>query len=221
MAEGRLYEADMRLRPSGRQGPVATAWGAYRSYQREEAWTWEHLALTRARVVAATGLGPLPEAVEAFRRDLVASRRGDPRVWPDLTAMRARLAEARPGSVWDAKSGPGRLRDLELLSQSLALLSGSPERGTEGQVGAGLAAGLIGGEEAEALTEASRLLWTLQAASRLLVEGSFDPAAAGEGARRVLLREAGEGSVEALAARLARVAGRAAAVIERVTREGT
>ncbi len=221
MAEGRLYEADMRLRPSGRQGPVATAWGAYQSYQREEAWTWEHLALTRARVVAATGLGPLPEAVEAFRRDLVASRRGDPRVWPDLTAMRARLAEARPGSVWDAKSGPGRLRDLELLSQGLALLSGSPERGTEGQVGAGLAAGLIGGEEAEALTEASRLLWTLQAASRLLVEGSFDPAAAGEGARRVLLREAGEGSVEALAARLARVAGRAAAVIERVTREGT
>ncbi len=216
MAEGRLYEADMRLRPSGRQGPVATAWGSFRAYQREEAWTWEHLALTRARVVAAAGPGPLPDAVEAFRRDLVASRRGDPRVWPDLAAMRARLAEARPGSVWDAKSGPGRLRDLEILAQGLALLSGSPERGTEGQVAAGLAAGLLDEAEAETLLEASRLLWTLQAGTRLLMEGPFDPVAAGEGARRVLLRETGEASVEALAARLERATGRAAAVIDRV-----
>ncbi|MDE3029823.1 MAG: glutamine-synthetase adenylyltransferase, partial [Paracoccaceae bacterium] len=52
MAEGRLYEVDMRLRPSGRQGPVATAIDAFRSYQVTEAWTWEHLALTRARAIA-------------------------------------------------------------------------------------------------------------------------------------------------------------------------
>ena len=52
MAEGILYKVDMRLRPSGRQGPVATSLAAFRRYQAEEAWTWEHLALTRARVVA-------------------------------------------------------------------------------------------------------------------------------------------------------------------------
>ncbi len=52
MAEGRLYEVDMRLRPSGRQGPVATSFDAFRSYQETEAWTWEHLALTRARPLA-------------------------------------------------------------------------------------------------------------------------------------------------------------------------
>ncbi len=48
MAEGRLYEVDMRLRPSGRQGPVATSLDAFRHYQRSDAWTWEHLALHRA-----------------------------------------------------------------------------------------------------------------------------------------------------------------------------
>jgi glutamate-ammonia-ligase adenylyltransferase len=51
-AAGKLYEVDMRLRPSGRQGPVATALASFERYQREEAWTWEHMALTRARVLA-------------------------------------------------------------------------------------------------------------------------------------------------------------------------
>lgn len=56
MAEGRVYEMDMRLRPSGNQGPVATSWDAFQSYQKTEAWTWEHLALTRAAVVVGGGL---------------------------------------------------------------------------------------------------------------------------------------------------------------------
>ena len=55
MAEGILYKVDMRLRPSGRQGPVAAALDGFVRYQAEEAWTWEHLALTRARVVAGPG----------------------------------------------------------------------------------------------------------------------------------------------------------------------
>src|SRR5210317_805597 len=52
MAEGRVYEVDMRLRPSGNKGPVATSWDAFQSYQMGEAWIWEHLALSRARVIA-------------------------------------------------------------------------------------------------------------------------------------------------------------------------
>ncbi|HSG54782.1 MAG TPA: glutamine-synthetase adenylyltransferase, partial [Paracoccaceae bacterium] len=52
MAEGKLYEVDMRLRPSGTQGPVATSLTSFRDYQMNEAWIWEHLALTRARAVA-------------------------------------------------------------------------------------------------------------------------------------------------------------------------
>ena len=68
-AAGRLYEVDMRLRPSGRQGPVATSIESFRAYQMDEAWTWEHLALTRARVVAFAGAGGegLAHEVEALR----------------------------------------------------------------------------------------------------------------------------------------------------------
>ena len=53
-AEGGLYDVDMRLRPSGQKGPVATRLSSFNDYQNGEAWTWEHLALTRARVVAGS-----------------------------------------------------------------------------------------------------------------------------------------------------------------------
>jgi glutamate-ammonia-ligase adenylyltransferase len=65
-AAGKLYEVDMRLRPSGRQGPVATALASFERYQKEEAWTWEHMALTRARVLA--GDDSLAADIEAVRR---------------------------------------------------------------------------------------------------------------------------------------------------------
>ncbi len=64
-AEGNLYEVDMRLRPSGQKGPVATQLSSFIDYQQREAWTWEHLALTRARVVS--GPPALQPAVEAGR----------------------------------------------------------------------------------------------------------------------------------------------------------
>ncbi len=217
MAEGRLYAVDMRLRPSGRQGPVAVSLAAFESYQREEAWTWEHLALTRARVVAGAGdWRVLGGRVEAFRAALVGRRRGDPRVAPDVAEMRARLAAHQGGEgVWDAKAGPGRLRDLELFAQGLALLAGSPERATAAQLGAGVAAGLLGEEEGAALAGAAALLWRLQTAARLLTEGALDPAQVGEGGRRFLLRETGAESLDALAERLARVSAEAAAAIAR------
>ena len=72
-AEGVLYEVDMRLRPSGNKGPVATRLRAFEKYQFEEAWTWEHMALTRARVIAATP-GFETEVSEAIRRVLTAKR---------------------------------------------------------------------------------------------------------------------------------------------------
>ena len=61
-AEGTLYEVDMRLRPSGQKGPVATQLSSFIDYQASEAWTWEHMALTRARVVSG------PPALRAARR---------------------------------------------------------------------------------------------------------------------------------------------------------
>ncbi len=132
-AEGRLYEVDMRLRPSGRQGPVATSIESWRGYQMTEAWTWEHLALTRARVLA--GDAGLAAEVEAARREVIALKGQGTQVLPDVADMRARLAAAKPAEgPWDAKRGAGRMMDVELFAQVMALQSASPARQIERQV---------------------------------------------------------------------------------------
>jgi [glutamine synthetase] adenylyltransferase / [glutamine synthetase]-adenylyl-L-tyrosine phosphorylase len=212
MAEGRLYEVDMRLRPSGRQGPVATSFDAFRAYQQDEAWTWEHLALTRARCLA--GEPELASAFEAFRRALLAEKGRHPRVLPDAAAMRARLLAARQGApAWEAKSGPGRLMDIEFLAQTAALLAGDPQRRAEAQLRAGVRSGFLTEADLGPLLTALRLCWQLQAAGRLLTEKALDPDALGEGGQAFLLRETGADTAQALTDRLSSVSAAAAAVI--------
>ncbi len=214
MPEGRLYEVDMRLRPSGKQGPVAVSLQSFQTYQMEEAWTWEHLALTRAR--ALVGAPDLADEIEAVRRIVLRTKGSEARVVPDLAEMRARIFAAKaPDGDWEAKIGPGRLQDIELLAQSFALRAGDPARRVEAQLRAGPRAGLIGKADAEALASAYRFLWRLQAGGRLLTDRPLDMEAIGEGGRAFLLREADEADLEALAARLARTTGAAAAIIER------
>lgn len=138
-SEGRLYEVDMRLRPSGRKGPVATSLPAFIEYQSNEAWTWEHLAMTRGRPVA--GADRLMGEVEAFRRDLVARARARSAILSDVADMRARLAKAKPGGGgFDVKAGPGRMQDIELLASAGALLSGTAMRSVRHQLQAGAGA---------------------------------------------------------------------------------
>lgn len=211
--EGRLYEVDMRLRPSGRQGPVATGWEAFKLYQEDEAWTWEHLALTRARVMAGdAGLGG---EVEAFRRDLIARKGQGARVAPDVAEMRARLAEAKPGQgPWEAKNGPGRLMDIELCAQMLALQAGSPARAVERQLSAGHSAGLLSLSDETVLRRAASLYWALQAGTRLLSDRVLDPEALGTGARAFLLRETGAADAPALTRELTANAGQVAGLID-------
>ncbi len=212
MAEGRLYEVDMRLRPSGRQGPVATSLESFMAYQRDEAWTWEHLALTRARVLA--GAAVLAAEVETFRRGLLVATGGRTQVRGDVIEMRAKLAEVKPGvGVWEAKLGPGKLMDVELLAQMLALIAGSPVRGVERQLAAGVTAGKLSQTEETTLRDAYKLCWQLQAGSRLLSDQVLDPQFLGEGARAFLLRETGETTVLALTERLIKVAEAADRVI--------
>jgi glutamate-ammonia-ligase adenylyltransferase len=215
MAEGRLYEADMRLRPSGRQGPVATSIASFETYQREEAWTWEHLALTRARPV--TGDAALGERVEAFRRDLLAAPKDTARILADTADMRARLAEAKPGQgLLEAKHGPGRLLDIALLAQVAALLAGAPDRRTWPQLAAGQEALGLSDSDVEVLAEADRLMWRVQAATRLITAGTLDPEAIGAGGRALLLRETGASDMGDLEARLAEGATEADGIISRV-----
>jgi glutamate-ammonia-ligase adenylyltransferase len=217
-AEGTLYEVDMRLRPSGRQGPVAASLASFTAYQRDEAWTWEHLALTRARPVA--GEAELTAAVEEFRVALLREKAAGRDVRRDVSEMRARIAEAKPpDGPWEAKLGPGRLMEIELCAQTLALLSGSAARRLGAQVAAGRRAGHVGATGAEVLVGAARLFWQVQAAARLLTGGTLDPEAVGEGGRRFLLRETGFADIAALQAAMAAEAVAATAVIGEVLAE--
>lgn len=201
MSEGRLYEVDMRLRPSGRAGPVAVSVAAFRSYQMDEAWTWEHLALTRARPVA--GSPEIGAEIEAIRREVLHAKGQGAAVMPDLAEMRARIFAAKPpDGEWEAKIGPGRLQDIELLAQSFALRAADPARRVEPQLRAGPRANLISKDAAERLASAYRFLWRLQAGGRLLTDRPLDMTAIGQGGRAFLLRETGAATLEELAAKL-------------------
>jgi glutamate-ammonia-ligase adenylyltransferase len=207
MAEGRLYEIDMRLRPSGRQGPVATSWTAFRNYQETEAWTWEHLALTRARVIAGTSTHAeaLGAELETFRQELIA-RKGPghgPEIADAVQDMRARLAAAKPAkSPWEAKLGPGRLQDIELCAQMAGLLAASPVHDTRSQLRAAENCKLLTGAQTAALVAQYDLLRQVQMAGRLLTDGPIEPEHLGEGGRRFVLVQTNEASAETLTARM-------------------
>lgn len=205
----------MRLRPSGRQGPVATALQSFADYQMTEAWTWEHLALTRARAVA--GDPDLADEVEAIRMQVLAAKGSGETVLSDLAQMRARIFAAKPaGGPWEAKTGPGRLQDIELLAQSFALRAGQSARKVEAQLRIGPREGFVSKDEGAVLTSAYRLLWHLQSGARLLSERALDMDAIGAGGRAFVLRETGADSLEALEARLDLVTRDVAGVVDRV-----
>ncbi|WP_108835676.1 glutamine-synthetase adenylyltransferase [Tateyamaria sp. Alg231-49] len=166
-AKGRLYEADMRLRPSGNQGPVATSWTAFQNYQQNEAWLWEHLALVRARVVA--GPADLAAEISQLRHNVLTEVRDISAIMRDLSEMRARIAAAKaPSSVWDAKVGRGRMQDIELFSQTGALLSPTAPQDVAGGIVACVVAGLVSDAEAQVLQDTYAMLARVQMAARLL-----------------------------------------------------
>ncbi|SMP22799.1 glutamine-synthetase adenylyltransferase [Shimia sagamensis] len=195
MSQGRLYEVDMRLRPSGTQGPVATSLASFKNYQRDEAWTWEHLALTRARPV--TGAPELMAEVEGFRQEVLAAERDKAAIGKDVQEMRARIAAAKaPDGPWDAKIGAGRLQDIELLSQTGALLAGSARRTVAQGLQAGVAIGWLSASDASDLASTYRLCWQVQLASKLLSGSTIVPDEIGEGGRAFLLRETGADDID-------------------------
>ena len=119
-AEGRLFEVDMRLRPSGKAGPIAVSVESFSRYQMEMAWTWEQMALTRARVVA--GPTDLASIVERSIRATLVRRRDPGALVRDVADMRERLArEFGGGSPWDVKHRPGGLIDIAFIVQYLQL----------------------------------------------------------------------------------------------------
>ncbi|MDN2567721.1 bifunctional [glutamine synthetase] adenylyltransferase/[glutamine synthetase]-adenylyl-L-tyrosine phosphorylase [Aquibium sp. A9E412] len=190
MAEGVLYELDLRLRPSGNKGPVATHIEAFRKYQRQEAWTWEHMALARARPVAGdAGLG----AEAAAEIDAVLGADGDRAVLAGEAAkMRDLIEEEKPPrDAWDLKLVPGGLIDLEFIAQH-AVLAGRLTEGSRptatAEVLARLAPDFADADTRAALVDAHALYFTLTQIIRLCLTGPFEPDDVPPGLADLLLR---------------------------------
>ena len=201
MAQGKLYEVDMRLRPSGNQGPVATSLASFESYQTTEAWVWEHLALIRADVVA--GPEPLAEDVIDVRARVLTAPKDVQKVLADVADMRARIAVTKvPEGIWDAKIGPGRLQDIELMAQAGALLQGSAARDVDSGLDAACAAGVIDAQGAATLKTAYALVWALQSAARLLSPSVLSTDTLGQAGAQFLMRSLAADSLAELETRL-------------------
>jgi len=194
-AEGKLYEVDMRLRPSGDSGPIASSLAAFAQYQRDSAWTWEHMALTRARPIAGD------EALQGRIREAIATalrRPRDPHVLvADVADMRRRIVESVPRpSPWDLRNRRGGLIDLEFTVQYLMLREAARRPDVlRRETGAALTAlgeaGVLSPQGVHELSEALGLLRHLRALLALLFDGVPDPKALAGPAGATLARCAG------------------------------
>ena len=212
MAEGRLYEVDMRLRPSGNQGPVATSLASYQTYQMNDAWVWEHLALTRARVVA--GPRALAEDVHKVQSDVLSAPRDRDTILREVAKMRVRIADAKgEGDAWDAKLGQGRLQDIELIAQASALLAGRTLGTVTDALMAGAQCGVLSEADATALSDAYRLCWSLQIGSRLISDTTVFPEDGNGAGSQFLCRITGAGNATELRETLDEKTRQAAAII--------
>ncbi|MEZ5923933.1 MAG: bifunctional [glutamine synthetase] adenylyltransferase/[glutamine synthetase]-adenylyl-L-tyrosine phosphorylase [Hyphomicrobiaceae bacterium] len=219
-AEGHLYEVDMRLRPSGHSGPVATHLTSFEEYQRGAAWTWEHMALTRARVIA--GSPSLKSRVEKAITDTLCLERQPATLANDVRDMRSRIAaEKGTDAVWDLKQVRGGIVDLEFIAQYLQLLHAHAhpqvlDQSTLGALTKLRDAGLIQPADAETLISAGRLYQSLQQVHRLCLEGQLVPEKAPRGLRQLLARAAGMPDFERLEDQLRSMQHEAHALFERI-----
>jgi glutamate-ammonia-ligase adenylyltransferase len=194
-AEGTLYEVDFRLRPSGKSGPLATHIEAFATYQAKEAWTWEHMALTRARAIA--GDKRILSKIDWVIGKALSRRRDREKVRADVLEMRGMIAAEKGNQgAWDLKQAPGGLVDIEFVAQFLELVHGATHPGilspeTETVLVNAAKAGLLAPGDAESLLPALRLYQALTQLLRLCVAGQFVPEEAPGGLLDLLAR-AGE-----------------------------
>jgi len=191
---GALYQVDMRLRPSGRAGPLATRLDGFAAYQETEAWTWEHMALTRARLIS--GSPAFKTRVEYVIRDILRRPRNAELVAGDVLEMREAIAKEKgEGDRWDLKYAAGGLVDIEFIAQYLQLIHAHqrPEildTSTARVLEKALSLRVLAVEDAEILRAAVHLYHDITQILRLCLPGGFDPKAAGAGLLRLLARAA-------------------------------
>jgi [glutamine synthetase] adenylyltransferase / [glutamine synthetase]-adenylyl-L-tyrosine phosphorylase len=205
-SEGALYPVDMRLRPSGKSGPVAAGLDGFLSYQRKEAWTWEHLALTRARPVA--GPAPLRERLSEEVREVLTMPRDRGKSAADVREMRAMVhAEKGTSGIWQTKTHKGGLIDAEFIAQFLQIVHAANEPGILSQnttqaLRNMVEAGIVNQDRGTALLEAAGLYQNVAQILRLCTEGRFTPETAPKDLIGLLTETTGAPGLEALEARL-------------------
>jgi [glutamine synthetase] adenylyltransferase / [glutamine synthetase]-adenylyl-L-tyrosine phosphorylase len=191
---GVLYEVDMRLRPSGRSGPLATHIDSFVGYQRSEAWTWEHMALTRARVVSASPA--FASRIEAAIHDVLCRRREASAIAADVVEMRATIAKEKgDADPWELKYAAGGLIDIEFIAQCLQLVHAATlpdilDTSTARMLDRAAHAAVLKAEDAEVLRPAVSLFHGLTQILRLCLPGAFDPKSANAGVLALLARAA-------------------------------
>lgn len=191
---GTLYDVDLRLRPSGGKGPLAVRLSGFRDYQTSEAELWEHMVLTKARLVA--GDAALGDKAMAVVREVVSRRRKPAVVAKEVRTMRALIAEAKgDNQPWDLKLVAGGLTDIDFAAETLTLAHGAdhPEL-LSSDVAVVLASaaskGLVSLADAETLRAAHRLMNDVIHWQRLTIDGVFDAAKVPAPVMRLIARSA-------------------------------
>ncbi|WP_321391287.1 bifunctional [glutamine synthetase] adenylyltransferase/[glutamine synthetase]-adenylyl-L-tyrosine phosphorylase [Emcibacter sp.] len=201
--EGKLYEVDMRLRPSGNAGPIAVNLSTFNEYQEGKAWTWEHMALTRARPIAGDDV--LSEKVRtAIYTILTHKNRDQENLLFEVSKMRNRMRqEFKTDNLWAVKHMRGGLVDIEFICQYLLLAHASTKPGilsTNTLEFLEKVAGekVITREVADILSSATLLMQKVQLILRLCVGSASKSENKPPALVKILLQRTGTGSLEEL-----------------------
>jgi glutamate-ammonia-ligase adenylyltransferase len=203
---GVLYEVDMRLRPSGRAGPVASRLDSFAEYQEREAWTWEHMALTRARVISSSP--DFRGEIERIIREVLTRPRDASAVATDVADMRRAVAmEKGQDDIWDLKYAAGGVVDIDFIAQYLQLIHAADKPdildvSTLQVLENAARLGVLPQSSAEILRAATRLYQDLTQILRLCVVGKFKPETSGEDLLRVMARAGDTPDFSSLEARV-------------------
>lgn len=218
--EGRLYEVDMRLRPSGNAGPIATRLESFVAYQQSQAWTWEHMALTRARVVCAPP--DFQAKIEAAIKMILTQKREGTKLSADVRHMRDRIATEFPSrNRWDLKYIRGGLIDIEFIAQYLQLRHAhqNPEilcRHTRSTLQEAGRCGAITSVESDDLVNALDLVLNLIQINRICIAGVLKPDEATTGLKALLARSAQAPDFSVLEAELVSSQARAFELFQKI-----
>ena len=212
--EGTLYHLDMRLRPNGDKGPLACSLEAFVKYQNEDAWTWEHQALTRTRVVQ--GAEAAKAAIDSIVADVLDRARDPAIVVCALAEMRARMRqEQKDAGLWDLKRNPGGLIDAEFILQYLSLkhpVARTSDTRPRTVIASLVGAGVLSEPEGEILEKGITLWSRLQFMVRLMAEGELPDEATPLGLKQKLAATAGVADFDALEELMRRTADQISAL---------